>query len=569
MTAFTPAAVQDRAATRGRPGVVGYVRNSLWIQGGLALIIHSWLAPFVMAAGLLPIGSYERPVLTWELIADPGRRTTLGVGCLLLLSVHDRASWKNLDLGRHARWFIMAAAALLVWPCSTLDYNFFFDQGYVIDRLVLVGIWALIYVHPFFVAPLLVVLVMSFGQLMYPLPGASWHWPDKKLPLDFLTMFLVFLATRVFFRQHRQAFVLLTCTVVASQYFHAGVNKMLLGPTLWTWATDNHLSHILVGAHVNGGWLRHLSPAAVHQLAGALSAVDPALAAGTLMVECGAILLLLDRKLLPWILVAQAGLHTGIVLLTGIFFWKWILFDLMLALWLCSSWRADDAAGAGLATLPGHEMANPSLGQWFLGRGLFSARTFALFVTLVLASPFSLQNVSFAWWDTPYINFFEIRGIGRSGTEYVLDSRFFSPYDILVHQARFSYLKRGPTIGGTFAVAHDYEFARAVDTATPGEIGAIRQRFGVNASPHFASASTDAFTLFVSRYVNNAMRHGRKHWRLHRIAPPYHFQTSRASNAYALQEPLRHIYVQHREFLDWQGELYDVGNERVLDIPLR
>ena len=157
-------------------------------------------------------------------------------------------------------------------------------------------------------------------------------------------MFGAFLALRPFFRQHRQAFILLTCTVVASQYFHAGLNKILLGPHPRTWLTENHLSQIFVGAHVNGGWLRPLSISTIRQIANALSSVDPLLTSVTLFVECGMILLLLHRKLLPWLLSAAVGLHVGILFLTGIFFWKWIVFDLMLALWLAKSWRAEDGS---------------------------------------------------------------------------------------------------------------------------------------------------------------------------------------------------------------------------------
>jgi hypothetical protein len=569
MKASSHGGLLDRSATAVREDVVAIVRNSLWLQGGLALMIHAWLGPLVLAVGTLPRSAYAQPVLTWELIRDPGRRTILGACCLLLLLLRGHASWKSLDLGRHARLFVMGAAALLVWPFSTLDYNFFFDQGYIVDRFILVGLWALIYLHPFFVVPVLIVLSMMIGQLLHPLPEGWWHWPDKKLPFDFLIMFCAFLATRAFFRRHRDVFVLLTCTVVASQYFHAALNKILLGPYPWTWATENHLSHIFVGAHVNGGWLRQLSPTAIHRVSEVLSALDPALAAATLMVEGGAILLLLRRRLLPWILIAEMALHVGILSLTGIFFWKWILFDLMLALWLWRSWPVDDVVSSGPPTVPHDGTRTGSSRQWFHGRGLFSAHGFAVFVILVLGSKLSFRNVPFAWWDTPYINFFEIRGIGQSGTEYVLDSRFFSPYDMLVHQARFHYLKQSGVVGGTFAVAHDYEFARAVETAAPDDMDALRNRFGVRADPAWAASSTDAFTVFVSQYVTNVTRHGGKHWWLNWFAPPYHFQTSRPENAYDLQEPLRHVYVQHREFLDWQGALHDVGSERVLEIPMR
>src|SRR5687768_3793269 len=140
---FDDVLAQPTAASR--MDVVGFVRNSLWIQGGLALMIYSWVWPLLTGVGILPFSGYAQPVLTWELIKDPGRRAILGVSCLLLLLFRKHASWNALDLGRYARLFIMAAAALLVWPFSTVDYNFFFDQGYVLDRLILIGLWALIY----------------------------------------------------------------------------------------------------------------------------------------------------------------------------------------------------------------------------------------------------------------------------------------------------------------------------------------------------------------------------------------------------------------------------------------
>ena len=123
-------------------------------------------------------------------------------------------------------------------------------------------------------------------------------------------------------------------------------------------------------------------------------------------------------------------------------------------------------------------------------------------------------------------------------------------------------------MGGTFAVAHDYEFARAVETAVPGDMEAIRDKFGESPDPEVASASTAAFKLFVSRYVHNVAHHGGTQPWLHWLAPPYHFQTWRPPNAYRSQEPLREVYVQHLEFLDWQSEFRVVGNERVLDISL-
>jgi hypothetical protein len=515
-----------------------------------------------------PASSYTQPVLAWELFKDPARAGMLGVAGLLLLSFGEHTTWKRLDLGPHARLFVMAAAALLVWPFSTVHYNFFFDQGYILDRFLLVGLWALIYVHPLWSAPMLVLLSVMIGQLIYPLTAASWHWPDKRLPFDFLVMFCSFLALRPFFRQHRQAFILLTCTVVGSQYFHAGLNKLLLGPHIWTWATENRLSHIFVGSYLNGGWLRPLPASTILRWEKIISTVDPVLTVATLMVECGAILLLLHPRLLPRILIAAAGLHVGILALTGIFFWKWIAFDLMLALWLSQSWRADGLAGPGPTTSADREKPAATVRQWLTGRGLFSAPTFTLFVILVLVSKPFFRNVPFAWWDTPYINFFEIRGVGQSGTEYVLDSRFFAPYDMVIHQARFYYLDKHGVLGGTYAVAHNYEFARAVENAGPDEMEAIREKFGESPDRDAASASTDAFKLFVSRYVSNAARHGRTQSWLHWFTPPYHFQTWRPLNAYDLQEPLRKVYVQHLEFLDWHGEFRDVGSKRVLDIPL-
>ena len=416
MTDSSVEAVLIRPAIHRRRNVPVTVEDSVWVQAALALMIHFWVALWLMQSIIPPPDAYARPVLAWELLKDPTRFTILAVTGLLLLFFRQHASWTRLDLGPHARLFVMAAAALLVWPFSTVGYNFFFDQGYILDRFILLGLWALVYVHPYWSVPMLVLLSTIIGQLMYPLTDASWHWPDKRLPFDFLVMFCSFLALRPFFRRHRQPFILLTCTVVGSQYFHAGLNKMLLGPHLWTWAAENRLSHIFIGAHLNGGWLRPLSPATIHLLANMISTVDPVLAVVTLITECGAILLLLHPRLFPRILVAAAGLHVGILALTGIFFWKWILFDLMLAFWLPRSWLAD--VGIETPTTPTNRETRAVLvRQWLRGRGLFSARTFALFVILVLVSKPFLRNVPFAWWDTPYVTFFEIRGVGQSGRE--------------------------------------------------------------------------------------------------------------------------------------------------------
>ncbi len=130
-------------------------------------------------------------------------------------------------------------------------------------------------------------------------------------------------------------FVFLLSCLIAATWWASGWGKVRIG-----WITHPHIDLLLLGAHANG-WLGFLESDAAVRIAHVVAAVRIPLMIFTLVVECGALLILWRRWSLPAFLVLTSTLHIGAFALTGIFFWKWILIDLAFLTFLLHRRRVE------------------------------------------------------------------------------------------------------------------------------------------------------------------------------------------------------------------------------------
>jgi hypothetical protein len=519
-------------------GVLAVLVSSTPFQVALALLAHWYLWPRWPHHCQLPQGSYFAPILVQQIWNHTPLALFLVVNVGLLLVFRRRLAWREIDAGGRTRWLVFAAAAILAWAFSTWDVNLYYDQIHLLDRLLLLGLLALLLVHPLFVVPFLGLLLAFALQLYYPLPEGGWMWPDKRLPLDALILFNAFLLVRIVTRARAHVFPLLVLSLTGASYAHAAIEKLRLGPYLGSWLS-NHTSNITVSAFTNGGWLRGLGEERVVGLARAMSHTDLLMGIGTLLIEASGFLILVSPRATRFVICGFLGLHTMILATTGIFFWKWMLFDLAL-LWYVSRLRRDDTP-------------------------LYSRRNTLLVMLVVAATRLYFYNVDYAWFDSKVANFFVMRGIGESGREYRLEPRFFSPYDLIVQQSRFYYLTDRPVLAGTYGTTHDFALLRDLETARVEDLPRLRAEHGRKwANPGWAQSFRD----FVQRYTTNAQERGSKHIWLNWLAPPHHFQTTLAPNAYDFQEPLVRVEVDFEEhFFDGQ-KIVPTVRETVMVIPL-
>lgn len=106
--------------------------------------------------------------------------------------------------------------------------------------------------------------------------------------------------------------------VVTGTYFLTGFQKLVSsGPA---WVLSDNLRNVMYGARLNG----HAPTDEVSLFIADRPAVAHLVALGTLVVELGAVVVLVRSRLRPWYVVAVAVLHAGIYLTHGLDYSMWL-----------------------------------------------------------------------------------------------------------------------------------------------------------------------------------------------------------------------------------------------------
>jgi hypothetical protein len=454
----------------------------LGLRVGVLLGLFVGLEVWLVRLTYLPEASYSRPVLAVELAR---RMLSVHVGAVLTLAVlalgvgaavRSRTlgpRWSEFEQGQRLRALIVLVAAVLAWAYATYPYNFQFDQAHHLDRLLLLGLVPLVFRHPVFVFPLLLLLFPVLWQFGHPIGGFSPAAP--MLLVRVLLLFAAWWLVRVVTGRARTAdFVFLLCCLLASSYWVSGWGKLQLG-----WLTRDRIGWLLPATYANG-WLAFLEPDTISSLTRTLLALNWPMKIGTLLIECGALIALWRRDGLRIFLVAWIALHAGIFLLSGIFFWMWMLFNAAVLL------------------------------LFFRQRGpelpIFTPAHFLLSLLLIGGGDLWFRPQKLAWLDARVSYAYRLEAVGESGRSYVLPPRFFSPYDYQFTLGNFRYLTPAPHLAITWGATYQLELAAALEGATNAERAlAVETQLGRNA---FDAERSATFDHFVQRFVGGWNRRG-------------------------------------------------------------
>ena len=522
--------------------------SSVLFQTLAILILFRFVWLYFYAIGQLPEAAYSNFSIFLSASDSPLLALFVVVHLVVFALFRRRITWPQIDTHCRTRSLMLICVALLTLQFATYDYNFYFDRTHAIDRILLVMLAAAVWIHPLFVHLWFVILMMIATQLHYPFEDYHWIWADKRLLFDLIVLFHCYLYVRICVRPKPHLFAALAIALTGGTYFYAGVSKMTLGPHWYSWLAENPLSNIVVSAFHNGGWLRWLGEGGIVSAANTIGLGERVLVTITLCVELAAVALFVHRRLPTVILAGAVAIHLGIVSTTGIFFWKWCVFDVFLMLWL-RQW------------MNGHEQDRQ---HWM--QPLWGKSTALIMTAVIVAIPLWGLPTGFGWYDSRVANYFSISATGKSGARYSLEPRFFAPYDMLFQQSRFYFLVDQRVVADTYGSVRDYRVFRALEALAPAEFETLRRQFGVN---HFDIRRTRAFVRFVSRFVHNAMRRKTREvpvltW----VAPPKHFQTVAPDNNYDFQEELVSVEISYREFFYDGDRIHKLTDQAIIRMDL-
>lgn len=403
-----------------------------------------------------------------------------------------RCRWSDLEAPWALRTAIMAFAIAISWPFLTISYNYYFDQAYLWDRVLLLGLLTLSLWRPAMLFGVAALCYLLMWQYSWPALGGP-VFAHKHLLLELVTAFLAwFVLRRLRFPTRPVDLVFLLGVIVAGRYWAAGYAKLQL-----EWLSYGNVHHALIAAYSHG-WLGWLAESSVLSLAKLIAATEPWVQYGVIAFELAALAFFAHRKIATAILVLAVAFHLAVVVLYGFVFWTWIAADLIL-LWLLWKWPDDPIS------------AVPAIPRIVVG------------CSLVATSPAWTDATRLAWFDSSLSYGFRYTLHDGNGAAYSVSPRFFAPYDDQMTMASFSYLvERHGTLAGPYGVVFSLAVAQQLDRAgSPQDVDALQS----SKSPSYDPVRSQQFADFLRRSLAVWNTRGPQLTWLKMLAPPAQFQS--------------------------------------------
>ena len=444
-------------------------------------------------AGSLPAEAYERPLLLVEVLRRLGwgvsAALVLGAFCLLRYGA-GWSRWRELQFGKELRVFVVFISVLAAWPFVTHGYNYYFDQGYYVDRALIVMLLPLIWWRPVFVLPFLIMVYAVMGQLTEPTLGGSVLVHKLQLFRAIGLFGAAFVIHALTGQRRTEQFVFLLCCFVAAAYWLPALAKLSMD-----WIALNSLHTIPLAAYAHG-WLGNLSPERLVAYAEWLVPLDLFMRIIVIVVEAACLLLLLHRRVTIFLLSAVIVFHLGVFALLGYFFWTWIALDAALLILLMRGIR------------------NSREGAHF---GVF----LAISVALILASPWWAKPPWLGWYDTSLSYVYRIKAVTSDGETHRLHPRFFAPYEELLTMTSFGYLvQEHATIVTTSGATQDPEVNNRLAAAkSANDVFDIERSAEISYDEEHAAS----FYRFLEQFVRTRNMRGDVASALYALRPPPQF----------------------------------------------
>lgn len=387
-------------------------------------------------------------------------------------------SWEHVDPTHELRWIVLFVSGIVTWRGATMDIDLATGKKHFPHRVLMIACWLGVWLYPGFL-----ILLIHVG-----VTWLSCWYHHQHMPIRVLLMFLACLtgSTLVSWLGIRPesdepllaAFLFLTLCVIASHYFSPGMRKVGLGSHWYSWALEDRLTNLTVGAYL-WGWLRFLPKEVVLRVVRLLRPYEVVFQIATLALELGAILMLFEPRLAIAMLIMLAGFQLLVFALGGIFFWQYIATNLVVA-----------AVVASLTPALSAEVFGPLEGLVAVG--------------IVVVFPHRQRiwrPLRLGWWCSPFYarTSWEVRG--SSGTWYGLNNDFMCPHERIFGQWYGQFLVHDLRMTDHIGETQQTDVFQALIAATDiAEIRDAKERFGHD--PYDAKRSDEHDRYFRS-FIEN------------------------------------------------------------------
>ncbi len=372
--------------------------------------------------------------------------------------------------------FLMAILVLGITFCFS-PYNFYFENLFIFDRILLGILVILCFFKPSFLFLFVFYCYFFAIQFSYPFGGQSYEWTFNVWCDVLLMLWCWFLLPHPLplsegeGSNKKSHILMFVYTYVLSIYSYPAIQKMLLGEYFGQWIFENNLFNYFVAGDVQY-WEFLESNFNFWQIL--FENTNVFFTFSVFFIEIG-ILAFWHKRYFQVLAFGRFSLHFSVFFFTGNTFWSWQLLNLVLFFQIIF------------------------LEKEILDKIFNKIHLAFLLNILVLLMPFCLPIKSLAWWDSNFYQVYTLEAVDDKGNTYVLTPSDYAPYTIWGRKAQFYYLNDEKYLTGTYGSVKDYALYKALRNAKNAEdIKNIKLKFGRNL---FNQKEKDKFIHFTKKLL--------------------------------------------------------------------
>ena len=444
-------------------------------------------------------------------------------------------SWSALEHGKGLRVLVMAVVLIMMWAFAAYSYNYYYNQPHYWDRLLLLLLAVLVYINPLFIIPFSMVCYFASYQFMYPV---AYSFTDKQLLFEFMALFGFFVVVRPFTRGRTMDFIFVGLCMIGAYYYFPGIEKLHIGSdSSVNWIFDNDLHHYIVFSYEKG-WLSFRSQELVYAMADFVETFKVPFQLFTVLVEAGALfIVLLRRRGAIIILLLASLLHIGIMLSSGVFFWKWITLDAAMAWFL---WRYGSS----------HEIAN-----------IFKPIPVVLSVIIIASGSLFFDVIHLGWWNSPIHTYYKFDVVDTEGNQYDFAYSQLQPYDFAITQNRLHFVNDNVSITGVNGSLGDPELFAKSNSLTLGEVSGFIHENGIN---RYRELRAEGLRELLRVYAFNFNTNYQPFFLPALIRPPMHINSQPFPDAYNFEHPISEVHIRWIESF-YDGDVVHIVRDEIIE----
>lgn len=321
-----------------------------------------------------------------------------------LLINYSELQWKNFNHSFWLKIILVVLSATIAWRLSTYPYDFIYNHWHAFERLSLLISVGLIVLHPAFAACFLVIFLVLQGGFNHHV--SAFPHLHQHLQISILVLFVAHLYNRIIFKAKTWTFLFVMLCLTAASYFGNGLQKIAISPHGYEWPLQFD-AYLTFATALFRGWLQTAPAEIKNFLMYSIKIFNRPIVIFVFLIELAALFLVVRKRLSIFLLAGFITLHTGIFLISGFFFWPWIVADALILLFLL-------------------------YGPRNLMEQLFRTDLVCLSILIIFTGPLIgfFHSHNLGWWDVRYHFRLDIVGIKTNGNRIDLNPTVFRPYHI-------------------------------------------------------------------------------------------------------------------------------------------